>query len=441
MRIVITSWGSYGDVYPYLGLALALKARGHEPVLAMPGYYREMVEKEGIAFHPVRPDSDPDDKAWVAALMDPVEGAEWLLREVIVPHVREAYDDLAAAVDGADLLVSHPVTFAAPLLAEKRGLRWVSTNLAPMVFFSAHEMPVLPLAPRTVHLGKLGKWVPRLVVRLAHRITSGWFAPVHALRRELGLPPGGHPLFKEQYSPWLTLALFSKEIGAPQPDWPANTVATGFIFYNGPDALSPELQAFLAAGPAPIVFTLGSSAVLAAGTFYHESAKALALLGMRGVLLVGPDPANLPPSLPEGVIAVEMAPHQLLFPHAAAVVHQGGIGTTSQAMRAGKPTLVVPHAHDQPDNAWRVKQRGISLTLFPKRYRAERVAAMLRELLGDPGYAARAAVIGARLREEDGIARACEALERIGEGNRGKETGVRSQAQEPGSDPIARTGI
>jgi UDP:flavonoid glycosyltransferase YjiC (YdhE family) len=414
MRIVLASWGSYGDVYPYLGIALALKARGHRPLLAMPGYYREMVEGAGIEFHAMRPDIDPDDKAWIASIMDPRRGAERLLREVIVPHVGEAYADLEAAIDGADLLVSHPVTFAVPLLAEKRGLRWVSTNLAPLVFFSAHEMPVLPPAPWTVHLARLGPWVPRLVRRLARRITAGWFAPVHALRRELGLPPGGHPLFEGQFSPWLTLALFSKEIGAPQPDWPPNTVATGFAFYNGPDALSPELQGFLAAGPAPIVFTLGSSAVLAAGRFYHESAAALALLGRRGVLMVGPDPANLPSPLPEGVIAVEMAPHQLLFPHAAAVVHQGGIGTTSQAMRAGKPTLVVPHAHDQPDNAWRLEQRGISLTLYPKRYRADRVAAALRELLGDSGYAERAAAIGSRLRAEDGITRACEALERIG---------------------------
>jgi UDP:flavonoid glycosyltransferase YjiC (YdhE family) len=145
---------------------------------------------------------------------------------------------------------------------------------------------------------------------------------------------------------------------------------------------------------------------------------------MHGVLLVGPDPANLPSRLPEGVIAVEMAPHQLLFPHAAAVVHQGGIGTTSQAMRAGKPTLVVPHAHDQPDNAHRVKLRGVSLTVYPKRYRADRVAAVLRRLLDDPGYVERAAAIGARLREEDGIARACEALEGIGEGNRGHKKGT-----------------
>jgi len=414
MRVVLTAWGSYGDLYPYLGLALALKARGHHPVLAMPAYYRAMVEKEGIAFHAVRPDIDPDDKAWIATLMDPVSGAETLMRDNILPCLGQSAADLDAALDGADLLVSHPVTFAAPLLAKKRGLPWVSTNLAPLIFFSAHEMPALPPAPWTVHLAKLGPWVPHVVNWLARRITARWFVPVHALRRELGLPPGGHPLFEEQYSPWLTLALFSREIGAPQPDWPPNTEQAGFVFYNGPDELPPALRAFLASGPPPIVFTLGSSAVLAAGSFYHESAKALALMGRRGVLLVGPDPANLPASLPEGVIAVEMAPHQLLFPHAAAVVHQGGIGTTSQAMRAGKPTLVVPHAHDQPDNAWRVRQRGLSLTLYPRRYRAARVAALLRELLGNPAYASRAAEVGARLRGENGTQRACDALERLG---------------------------
>ena len=414
MRIVITSWGSYGDVYPYLGLALALKARGHEPLLAMPGYYREMVEGAGISFHAVRPDIDPSDKQLIASLMNPWRGAEILLREALLPRIHDAYRDLEAVVEGADVLVGHPVAFAVPLLAEKRGIPWVSTVLAPLLFFSAHEMPVPPPAPWLVHLGRLGLRFRRGFIRLVRAMTRHWYEPVYDLRRQLGLPPAGHPMFEAQFSPTLTLALFSREIGAPQPDWPARTQVTGFAFYNGPDPLSPELVDFLDAGPAPIVFTLGTSAVLAAGSFYHESAKALALLGMRGVLLVGPDPANLPPSLPEGVIAVEMAPHQLLFPHAAAIVHQGGIGTTSQAMRAGKPTLVVPHAHDQPDNAWRLEQRGISLTIYPRRYRAARVAAKLRELLGNPAYAERAAAIGARLREEDGIARACEALELLG---------------------------
>ena len=130
-----------------------------------------------------------------------------------------------------------------------------------------------------------------------------------------------------------------------------------------------ELLTFLDRGDPPIVFTLGSSAVGAAGDFYRESVAAAASLGARAVLLVGHDPANHPRDpLPRGVIAIESAPHQELFPRAAAIVHQGGVGTTGQAMRSGRPMLVVPHAHDQPDNAFRVTRLGAARVLRPGRY-------------------------------------------------------------------------
>ena len=97
--------------------------------------------------------------------------------------------------------------------------------------------------------------------------------PVFDLRRELGLPPGDHPLFEGQFSPALTLALFSRVLAAPQPDWPPNVSVTGFVFYNGPDALQPELEAFLNAGDSPVVFTLGTSAVAAAGNFMKKASR------------------------------------------------------------------------------------------------------------------------------------------------------------------------
>ena len=207
------------------------------------------------------------------------------------------------------------------------------------------------------------------------------------LRARHGLPPGGNPLIEGQYSPHLNLALFSRVMAEPQPDWPARTRVTGFVFYNGPAALAARSsRRFSTAGPPPVVFTLGSSAVGAAGRFYHESAAAAARLGVRAVLLTGGFAANQPARVPDGVLLVDRAPHQLLFPRARAVVHQGGAGTTAQALRAGCPMLVVPHSHDQPDNAYRVTRLGVARTLYPKRYTAARAAHELRRLLDDPAY-------------------------------------------------------
>ena len=163
-----------------------------------------------------------------------------------------------------------------------------------MLFFSAADLPVFSQAPSFVHARTLGVWAARLMVGLARRSTNAWVAARVQLPRRARPAAGGHPMFEGMFSPHLTLALFSRVLGLPQPDWPQNVKTTGFVFYNGPDALAPKLEAFLAAGEPPVVFTLGTSAVGAAGSFYHESAAAAARLGVRAVLLTGGFAQNVP---------------------------------------------------------------------------------------------------------------------------------------------------
>jgi UDP:flavonoid glycosyltransferase YjiC (YdhE family) len=159
------------------------------------------------------------------------------------------------------------------------------------------------------------------------------------------------------------------------------------------------------------VFTLGTSAVGAAGGFYRESAAAATSLGVRAVLLIGRDPANRPREwLPPDIMLAESAPHEELFPRAAAIVHQGGVGTTGQALRSGRPTLIVPHAHDQRDNAFRVMRLGAARVLYPGRYTAARVARELRTLLDDPALFEAAGRVGDAVRREDGATQAASDL-------------------------------
>ena len=412
-RIVINSWGSYGDVFPYIGLAVELKARGHTPVVATAGIYREPVERAGIEYAHVGPDLDATDTTLYERVMHPTRGSEVIVRELLLPKLAETYEQLRGVAAGADLLVTHPITYAAPIVGEHEGLPWVSTVLAPMLFFSAADLPVFSQAPSFVHARKLGVWAARLMVGLARNSTNAWVEPVYRFRAQLGLPRGGHPMFEGMFSPHLTLALFSRVLGLPQPDWPQNVETTGFVFYNGPDALDPKLEAFLAAGPRPVVFTLGTSAVGAAGRFYHESAAAAARLGVRAVLLTGGFAQNVPdgPASPN-VLLVDRAPHQLLFPRASAVVHQGGVGTTGQALRCGHPMIVVPHGHDQPDNAYRVRKLGVSRTIYPRRYQAAHVARELERVLADD-YRKRAQATAAAVRKEGGAAAAAAAIEKL----------------------------
>ena len=411
-RVVITCWGSFGDVFPYIGLAKALIARGQRALLAAPAFYRASAAAEGVDFAAVGPDVDPDNRELIARIMDPAKGSEVVVREVVVGALPQTFDQLRAIVTRDDLLVSHPLTMTAPILADTLGLPWVSTMLAPFGFFSATDLPALPPAPWIVHLRVLGPWFGRLVVNAGERSTRAWVEPVVRLRAAHGLPPRGNPLFAGQFSPSLTLALFSPVLAQAQPDWPPNTRMTGFVFYNGPGALPPALETFLAAGPPPVVFTLGTSAVGAAGGFYEESVRAVSRLGIRAVLMTGGIPENEPRGpMPPEILVIDRAPHQLLFPRASAIVHQGGIGTTAQALRSGHPMLVVPHGHDQPDNAFRVGALGVARTIYPRRYKADRVATELKRLLDDRAYASRSAAVAAVVRQEDGADAAAAAIE------------------------------
>jgi UDP:flavonoid glycosyltransferase YjiC (YdhE family) len=210
------------------------------------------------------------------------------------------------------------------------------------------------------------------------------------------------------------LALFSPILAAPQSDWPACAHATGFPFFDHSQENPTELQKFLDAGEPPIVFTLGSAAVGTAGDFFQQSADAALRLGRRAVLLVGRDPRNWPiPTLPEGVIGVPYAPHAAVFPYACVVVHQGGIGTTGEAMRAGRPMLVVPYSHDQPDHAARLARLGIARSVPRERYSSQIATREIQILLDDQGYADRAANIGSLVSRESGTATACDLLCRL----------------------------
>lgn len=413
-RIVITTWGSLGDLHPYLAVALALSARGHRVVIATSEVHRAKVEREGLSFAPLGPHVPVSASDVIRRSMDRTRGPEYLVREVLLPYVAEGYAEALRAMEGADLVVTHTVPFGPQIAAEKTGVRWLSAVLAPMSFFSAFDPPVAAQFPLFSRLYSLGTWAGRAAAGLGRSVTRRWMEPVRRLRVSLGMEPECNLLMEGQFSPRGTLALFSAHYGAPQSDWPQNVRVTGFPFYDReqPGMTAPELDAFFAAGEPPIVFALGSAAVFVAGDFYREGLKAAQKLGRRALLVIGdPDWNALPDPLPSGVAAVSYARYSEIFPRAAVNVHQGGIGTTAQALRAGRPMLVVPFAHDQPDNAHRVRRLGAGKYVYRWRFRAEAAACEIKTLLADPSYSGAASRIAAAIREENGAESAANAIE------------------------------
>jgi rhamnosyltransferase subunit B len=255
-----------------------------------------------------------------------------------------------------------------------------------------------------------------MVFRLPRILMRRWELPLAVLRTELGLTtPGPLAQMEGQYSPALNLALFSSLLAAPQADWPRNTQVCGFPLYDGPppDADAQNaLDAFLAAGEPPIAFALGSSVVAIANDFWSHAIHAARTLGRRAILLTGKTSAQ-PGSLPPGIAAFEYLPYSLVFPHAAAVVHQAGIGSLAQALASARPQLIVPVAFDQPDNARPAAALQVARTLPFAKVTARTMARELKILLETPVYAQRAAVTGKSVQAEDGAATASDLLSKF----------------------------
>jgi rhamnosyltransferase subunit B len=413
-RIVVTTLGTLGDLHPTIAVALELRHRGHDVVFVTHEVYRSKLQALGFEFHAMRPDftamNDPQE---MARMMDLKTGQEYMVRQWVNPNLREMYTDLLNVAKSADFIFSGEGAIVTPLVAEKLGMRWASSAMVPLSFFSIYDPPVLAAFPALAKLYKLGPLVNRGVLNFAKIISNSWADPIRQLRRELGISPIDYnPFLENRFSPYLVVALFSSVFGQPQPDWAANTIVAGFTFYDGTQEgaeLASELKQFLAAGDPPIVFTLGSAAVMNAGNFYTESLQAVKQLNRRAVFLIGNNPQL--ENLPANVLAVNYAPYSQIFPRACAIVHQGGIGTTAQALRASSPTLILPYSHDQPDNAARVQRLGTSRTISREQYSASRVVKELSELLGNASYAAKAAEIGRIVQAENGVSVACDAIE------------------------------
>jgi UDP:flavonoid glycosyltransferase YjiC (YdhE family) len=414
-RIVLATFGSPGDLHPFLAIGAELRERGHQTLVATSTLYRDHVAAAKLDFAPVRPDRSPNqqDPDFLDRVIRDRTTPAAVFRAMFLPSLRESLEDLLVATEGADLVVAHTLASAARLAAEARCLPWVSAVMQPMGYLSAYEPPLI--GPRAISrvLRRLGPGPTRPVLNLARRLTDTWAMEWHDLRAELGLTPvKGHPLWEGQHSPVRSLGLFPRVLGEPQPDWPPQARITGFPFYRPPhQSLDPTLRQFLENGEPPLVFTLGTTAINDPGSFFEESAAAAQRLGQRAIFFVGHGNQERYELISHDVIAISYAPHELVFPFARAIVHQGGIGTLSETLLAGKPMLIMPYGHDQADNAWRASRLGLARVISRGRYRAGVVGRELSRMLDDPTPGLAALRVSREVSRERGRERAADLIE------------------------------
>lgn len=428
-HLVVATWGSFGDVHPYLAIAQEwqrrFESRGGRATIASCEMFRSAAENAGLGFRAIRPDlpdtsKNPD---FYHRVLDPVRGgARYLLRETWGKHACESYDDLFAATHDADVFLSHSMCVVAPLVAAKRAnnLRWVSGIVSPMFLQSVYEAPSLPFIPQLADVPVLGKLASRAWNAWLQRWLREPLRPIEDLRHELHLPRAKHPLFHDAHSPHRVLALWSKTFADVQPDWPKPARVVGFCHFDRAPQTpntrsSTRIEEFLSKGDAPILFTLGASSALDAGHFWRESLASVRQLKRRAIFAVGVAPENWPgelQNLPPDVLALSYVPLSQVVSRCAAVVHHGGIGTLAQCLEASVPSLIMPHSQDQPDNAWRARKMGVARLVSRRNYTSPRVVPMLQTLMQDAKIRHRVLEVGHAMQNEHGAQTACDWLQR-----------------------------
>jgi rhamnosyltransferase subunit B len=413
MKFLLATWGSSGDLHPFIALGREMRARGHEVTLAGNPLWSGIAEKEGMAFLPAGPVQSSDIIfAHPEVISDEKFGFKALralMNIGVAPVIDDSYRTLCAAAPHHDALVAHFLLLTAGAVAEKTGIDWVTVTLAPGVIPSRHTMPAGSfLQP---FRGVVGEGANHLIWQLGRRMSRKVVDPhINRLREREGLPSLVEAVFSNT-SPQLNLQLYSPEFASMPPDWTVEKKQAGFCYLESTDDFMPppQLEKFLAAGDKPWLFTLGTAIVAQPGAFYATAVEAMKGIPERAILLTGL-PQNQLPDLPPNVMTVDYLPYDWIMPRCSVVAHQCGIGTLSHVLRAGLPSVACPYAFDQPNNSMRLQALGVAVFLPAKQRTAAALRVAMREAVKDP-IATRARELGERLRRENGPRKACEILE------------------------------
>ncbi|MCU0877046.1 MAG: glycosyltransferase [Pirellulaceae bacterium] len=406
MHFILSPMGSAGDVHPFLGLALALRERGHGITFVVVEYFRELIERHGLKYVQVGTTEEFLASTRNPNIWKPRKALQHVYESGIRPAMPLQFEAFKEHfVPGETVGIGSALGFGALIAREKLGIPLITLHLQPAVLWSDIEPPTIP--------GAFGpKWLQPWLYRIGVKyvIDPVILPSLNAYRRELGLPPiASVPPW--WHSPDCVISMFPEWYCPPQADWPPNHLQTDFPLWDAQadEPLADEVESFLAAGDAPLVFTPGSANVFGAA-FFRTAVDACQRLGRRGILLTR-FPEQIPAKLPRGVRHFPYVPLTPLLARCAALVHHGGIGTASQAMTAGIPQLIMALAHDQYDNATRVTRLGIGDWLTPTWFSGGRVAKRLSRLLESADVRKSCREVADRLKRRDGLDETAAAVE------------------------------
>lgn len=412
MHITIFVYGTWGDIRPHVVLGMALQKAGHEvQVVASPGY-EQWVRDRDLGFYPLttdvntfaRENADLMDKGFISQLHT--------LRTRIAPLLVQMGLEVMEATRDSDVLMT--VEFGASLLLDV-----ITANKLKPIFIN--PAPINPTRTSNTVLPAKPGWFPfeGWYNRLGYTVLrqSSWRALAggrNPLAKQLGLPKSGYKDFRAVVDTAPALTTVSRHVFQRPADWDDRWQVTGFLFDDDPTWAPPQdLVDFLETDEAPVYIGFGSMPDSKPQATTRMIMDAVRKAGKRAVILTGW--AGLGANdVPENIHILKYAPHSWLFPKMAVIVHHGGSGTTASGMRAGVPTVVIPHQGDQGFWGRTVNRLGVGTTPIPrKKLTVESLAAAITEATTNRAMQVNARAIGEKISAEDGLEEAIKWVKRF----------------------------
>ena len=409
LRIVLSTWGSTGDVQPFLALSERLSKEGHKVRVCTSEIYRDRFTKRGIDFYPVGAPFDLDrlDRAMdaIVQIKDPIKSAILIATEGILYKADQWYEDCLKGMEGYDLAICHSVNVPGQEAAIRNNLPWITVSYCPGFIKTRYEAPA-PIPNLGAPLNTLlWKAAEQLIRKQVDPLFNDFITAIGGEERDcIGL--------KGMYSPKLNLIAASPSVSKPPPDLPSEHKFTGAWFLEESDyEMPPVLQKFLDQGSPPIIISFGSMG----GSKNIETTsilvEAVQRAGQRAIIQAGWGNLGME-SPPENICFVGYVPHNFLFRQGCCVIHHGGAGTTAAACRAGVPSITVPHLADQP--YWGCTLRKIDVApkpLYRQHMTPKRLAKRINQVISSQSMAEEAKALMEKIEMEDGLTTAVRLIE------------------------------
>lgn len=405
MKVCFLTLGSRGDVQPYVALAKGLIKRGHTATLCTGASFKDFVEENGIPFKAATMDlmaiaQTAEGRAILEAPFKQMRQALRLSKEVLKPAYRKTLDDFFEAAKDADIIIYHPKALGAVDIGVYYGIPCISMPPVPTTY-PITEFPNLALIPR----GQLGRVLNRLSYKVNEKAESAYLKEINAFRLQvLGLPPRkvGEYYLKRENKEIPTIYPISPLLFPEVHSWIGHVYLPGFLYLEEEeDSLPEEIEVFLQQGEKPIAVTFSSMPLKEPLIFMQHLEKALKTTRQRAIVLIGNSGIKYRSN--EQIQVIGEVSHTLLFKRVKGVIHHGGVGTMSAALRAGIPQQIIPFSVDQPFWAQRLYTLGYSLKpLQPKQLTIEILTNILEQMKDDKIKAV-AREVATKINKEEGI--------------------------------------